>query len=79
MLPSEWSRLSRWRSFTDEGDRLIPFRSSLSVSITELPGAHAVVVSGMGHAFDPAGHEAIRGAVDWVLGEKMEVQPSSGA
>jgi pimeloyl-ACP methyl ester carboxylesterase len=61
------------------GDRLIPFRSSLSVSITELPGAHAVVVSGMGHAFDPAGHEAIRSAVDWVLGEKMEVQPSSGA
>jgi uncharacterized protein len=48
-------------------DRLIPFQSSLSVSIGELPSAHAVVVPGMGHAFDPAGHEAICDALEWVL------------
>jgi fermentation-respiration switch protein FrsA (DUF1100 family) len=48
-------------------DRLIPFQSSLSVSVGEMPTAHAVVVPGMGHAFDPAGHAAICDALDWVL------------
>ena len=40
-------------------DHLIPFHFSLGVSTTEIPGAHAVVVPGMGHAFDPVGHRAI--------------------
>jgi uncharacterized protein len=48
-------------------DRLIPFHFSLSVSITDMPDAHGVVVPGMGHAFDPAGHDTICGALDWVL------------
>ena len=62
-------------------DRLIPFQSSLSVSITEVPGAHAVVVSGMGHAFDPVGHDAICDALDWVLSTSgtTEEQTKSGA
>jgi hypothetical protein len=33
-----------------------------------MPSAHSVVVAGMGHAFDPAGHEAICDALEWVLG-----------
>jgi fermentation-respiration switch protein FrsA (DUF1100 family) len=53
-------------------DRLIPFRSSLSVSIDELPSAHAIVVTGMGHAFDPAGHGAIADALEWVLGRPSD-------
>ncbi len=48
-------------------DRLIPFHFSLTVSITDMPGAHAVVVPGMGHAFDPTGHGAICDALEWVL------------
>jgi alpha-beta hydrolase superfamily lysophospholipase len=48
-------------------DRLIPFNFSLSVSIEDMPDAHAVVVPGMGHAFDPAGHDSICDALDWVL------------
>jgi uncharacterized protein len=48
-------------------DRLIPFHFSLGVSSTEMPHAHAVVVSGMGHAFDPVGHESICDALDWTL------------
>jgi pimeloyl-ACP methyl ester carboxylesterase len=48
-------------------DRLIPFNFSLTVSLTEVPGAHSVVVPGMGHAFDPVGHAAICDALDWVL------------
>jgi uncharacterized protein len=48
-------------------DRIIPFHFSLGVSPTELPSAHAVVVPGMGHAFDPVGHLAICDALDWVL------------
>jgi pimeloyl-ACP methyl ester carboxylesterase len=49
-------------------DRLIPFHFSLSLSVSDLPSAHAVVVPGMGHAFDPAGHVAICDALEWVLG-----------
>lgn len=62
-------------------DRLIPFQSSLSVSITEMRGAHGVVVPGMGHAFDPVGHDAICDALDWVLGTSgtTEEQTKSGA
>jgi pimeloyl-ACP methyl ester carboxylesterase len=48
-------------------DRLIPFHFSLGVSSTEMPGAHAVVVPGMGHAFDPVGYESICDALDWTL------------
>jgi pimeloyl-ACP methyl ester carboxylesterase len=48
-------------------DRLIPFNFSLGVSASEIPDAHAVVVPGMGHAFDPVGHGAICDALDWVL------------
>jgi alpha-beta hydrolase superfamily lysophospholipase len=48
-------------------DRLIPFHFSLGVSSTEIPDAHAVVVPGMGHAFDPVGHESICDALDWTL------------
>jgi alpha-beta hydrolase superfamily lysophospholipase len=48
-------------------DRLIPFHFSLNVSVAEMPDAHAIVVPGMGHAFDPAGHDAIADAVEWVL------------
>jgi pimeloyl-ACP methyl ester carboxylesterase len=48
-------------------DRLIPFNFSLGVSAREMPDAHAVVVPGMGHAFDPAGHGAICDALEWVL------------
>jgi pimeloyl-ACP methyl ester carboxylesterase len=48
-------------------DHLIPFHFSLGVSTTEIPGAHAVVVPGMGHAFDPVGHQAICDALDWAL------------
>jgi pimeloyl-ACP methyl ester carboxylesterase len=49
-------------------DRLIPFNFSLGVSVTEMPDAHAVVVPGMGHAFDPVGHTAICDALEWALG-----------
>jgi pimeloyl-ACP methyl ester carboxylesterase len=48
-------------------DHLIPFHFSLGVSSTEIPNAHAVVVPGMGHAFDPVGYEAICDALDWTL------------
>jgi pimeloyl-ACP methyl ester carboxylesterase len=48
-------------------DRLIPFHFSLGVLSTEIPDAHAVVVPGMGHAFDPIGHESICDALDWAL------------
>ena len=48
-------------------DHLIPFRFSLGVSNTEVPDAHAVVVPGMGHAFDPVGYGPICDALDWVL------------
>ena len=48
-------------------DRLIPFNFSLTVSLAELSDAHSVVVPGMGHAFDPVGHEAICEAVEWTL------------
>jgi uncharacterized protein len=48
-------------------DRLIPFHFSLGVSSDEFPHAHAVVVPGMGHAFDPVGHESICDALDWAL------------
>jgi pimeloyl-ACP methyl ester carboxylesterase len=48
-------------------DRLIPFNFSLGVSSSELPDAHAVVVPGMGHAFDPVGHESICDALEWAL------------
>ena len=48
-------------------DRLIPFHFSLGVSSAEMPDAHAVVVPGMGHAFDPVGHESICDALEWVL------------
>jgi uncharacterized protein len=48
-------------------DHLIPFHFSLGVSNTEMPDAHAVVVPGMGHAFDPVGHEPICDALDWAL------------
>jgi fermentation-respiration switch protein FrsA (DUF1100 family) len=50
-------------------DRLIPPRHAL-----ELYGdgggegvRRLVLVPGMGHAFDPAGHDAICDAVDWVV------------
>jgi alpha-beta hydrolase superfamily lysophospholipase len=49
-------------------DRLIPFNFSLTVSLAELSDAHSVVVPGMGHAFDPVGHEAICQALGWTLG-----------
>ena len=48
-------------------DHLIPFHFSLGVSSTEIPDAHAVVVPGMGHAFDPVGYQAICDALDWAL------------
>jgi len=48
-------------------DHLIPFHLSLGVSNTEMPDAHAVIVSGMGHAFDPVGYQAICDALDWAL------------
>ncbi|HEX3795864.1 MAG TPA: alpha/beta fold hydrolase [Acidimicrobiales bacterium] len=50
-------------------DRLIPFHFSLNVTTEALPEAHAVVVAGMGHAFDPVGHAAICDALEWVLSE----------
>jgi pimeloyl-ACP methyl ester carboxylesterase len=52
-------------------DHLIPFHFSLGVSTTEIPGAHAVVVPGMGHAFDPVGHRAICDALDWALDSSL--------
>jgi fermentation-respiration switch protein FrsA (DUF1100 family) len=48
-------------------DRLIPFHFSLGVSSGDLPDAHAVVVPGMGHAFDPVGYEPICDALEWTL------------
>jgi uncharacterized protein len=48
-------------------DHLIPFGFSLGVSNTEVPDAHAVVVPGMGHAFDPVGYGSICFALEWVL------------
>jgi uncharacterized protein len=48
-------------------DHLIPFHFSLGVSKAEMPDAHAVIVPGMGHAFDPVGHEPICDALDWTL------------
>jgi uncharacterized protein len=48
-------------------DHLIPFHFSLGVSSTEMPEAHAVVVPGMGHAFDPIGYKPICDALDWTL------------
>jgi pimeloyl-ACP methyl ester carboxylesterase len=48
-------------------DRLIPFHFSLGVSSDDLPDAHAVVVPGMGHAFDPVGYEPICDALEWTL------------
>ena len=48
-------------------DHLIPFHFSLGLTSDELPDAHAVVVPGMGHAFDPVGYEAICDALDWTL------------
>ena len=48
-------------------DHLIPFRFSLGVSKTDVPDAHAVVVPGMGHAFDPVGYGSICDALEWVL------------
>jgi uncharacterized protein len=48
-------------------DHLIPFRFSLGVSNTEVPDAHAIVVPGMGHAFDPVGYGPICDALEWVL------------
>src|ERR1700677_3778321 len=48
-------------------DRLIPFHFSLTVSSTDMPEAHAVVVPGMGHAFDPVGYGPICDALEWVL------------
>ena len=48
-------------------DHLIPFHFSLGVSSSEIPDAHAVVVPGMGHAFDPVGYQAICDALDWTL------------
>jgi pimeloyl-ACP methyl ester carboxylesterase len=61
-------------------DRLIPFHFSLGVSTTDMPDAHAVVVPGMGHAFDPVGHEWICDALDWTLnnGAPREVTVSDG-
>jgi pimeloyl-ACP methyl ester carboxylesterase len=54
-------------------DRLIPFQSSLSVSVTDMPGAHAITVPAMGHAFDPRGHNAISDALEWVLSRNGSV------
>ncbi len=48
-------------------DRLIPFRSSLSVTLASDATRHVVVVPGMGHAFDPKGHHAICEALSWVF------------
>ena len=48
-------------------DRLIPLRSSLSLTMTDDPTRHVVVVPGMGHAFDPAGHYAVCEALTWVF------------
>jgi alpha-beta hydrolase superfamily lysophospholipase len=48
-------------------DHLIPFRFALGVSSAEVPEAHAVVVPGMGHAFDPVGYGSICEALEWVL------------
>jgi alpha-beta hydrolase superfamily lysophospholipase len=50
-----------------QNDHLIPFRFSLGVSITQVPDAHAIVVPGMGHAFDPVGYGPICDALEWVL------------
>jgi uncharacterized protein len=48
-------------------DRLIPLRSSLSLTMANDPTRHVVVVPGMGHAFDPAGHHAVCEALTWVF------------
>jgi uncharacterized protein len=50
-------------------DRLIPFHFSLGVSTADISDAHAVVVPGMGHAFDPVGHDSICDALDWTLND----------
>jgi pimeloyl-ACP methyl ester carboxylesterase len=50
-------------------DHLIPCHLSLGVSNTEMPDAHAVVVPGMGHAFDPVGYQSICDALDWALND----------
>jgi alpha-beta hydrolase superfamily lysophospholipase len=50
-------------------DHLIPFRFALGVSRAEVPDAHAVIVPGMGHAFDPVGYDSICDALDWVLSD----------
>lgn len=62
-------------------DHLIPFHFSLGVSGAELPDAHAVVVPGMGHAFDPVGHQSICDALDWALNASAppEVTVSEGS
>ena len=52
----EWSALFLSAIVHGRNDHLIPFHFSLGISSTEMPEAHAVVVPGMGHAFDPVGH-----------------------
>jgi pimeloyl-ACP methyl ester carboxylesterase len=62
-------------------DHLIPFHFSLGVSGEDLPDAHAVVVPGMGHAFDPVGYQSICDALDWALNDAAppEVTVSEGS
>jgi pimeloyl-ACP methyl ester carboxylesterase len=48
-------------------DRLIPPRAALDLYGDGGDGRRLILVPGMGHAFDTAGHGAICDAVEWVL------------
>ena len=39
------------------------------------PTRHVVVVPGMGHAFDPAGHHAVCEALIWIFADTEEAAP----
>ena len=59
-------------------DALIPARSGLARYATEGAKRRVIIAPDMGHAFDPAGHDAICEAVEWVLQQAEEPDPVGG-
>lgn len=56
-------------------DALIPVRWGLEFRLRADPRRHVVLAPEMGHAFDPNGHDAICGAVDWTLAQRRDGSP----
>jgi pimeloyl-ACP methyl ester carboxylesterase len=56
-----------------ERDRLIPSRMAMDLYDGGRGERRLVLVPGMGHAFDPLGHDAISEAIDWVLARASAV------